>query len=66
MKLKNSMSRWVITALVVYSILSLVGAVISYMGGKTIIDTDGVDIIANILTSTQGFFTGILRLWRFL
>lgn len=60
MKLRNSMSRWVITALVVYSILSLVCAVISYVGEKTIVDTDGVDIIANILTSTQGFFTGIL------
>lgn len=54
------MTRWVITALVVYSILSLLGAMISYVGGKTIVDTDGIDIIANILTSTQGFFTGIL------
>lgn len=60
MKLKKSMTRWVITAFIIYSILSLVGAAINYVGGKTLVDRDGVEIIANIVTSTQGLFTGIL------
>jgi len=59
-EMKKSMTRWVITAFIVYSILSLVGAVINYVGKKTLIDQDGVEIIANIVTSTQGLFTGIL------
>lgn len=60
LKVKESMKRWVITAFIIYSILSFVGATISYMGEKISVDSDGIQIIANILTSTQGLFTGIL------
>ncbi|MEN6327443.1 MAG: hypothetical protein ABFD18_14725 [Syntrophomonas sp.] len=60
MKVKESMKRWVITAFIIYSILSFVGATISYIGEKISVNSDGIQIIANIITSTQGFFTGIL------
>lgn len=60
MRLIKSMLQWVISAFLIYSCLSFAGATINYVGQKTLVDSDGAEAIANIVTSTQGLFTGLL------
>jgi len=52
--------KWGVVAIGIYIILSALGAGISFLGNQITFDSDGYDITANILTSTQGLFTGIL------
>lgn len=59
MSSESNKYRWGIIAVVIYSGLSLIGAGVNFLG-QLAIDADGFDIVANILTSTQGFFTGVM------
>ncbi|MFZ2539540.1 MAG: hypothetical protein WAX04_11650 [Oscillospiraceae bacterium] len=60
MDLIKSERQWALNAFIIYSLLSLVGLVVDYLGRIILADSDGTEIISNILTSTQGFFTGVL------
>lgn len=60
MDLVKSIRQWALNAFIIYSLLSLVGSVVDFLGRLLFVDSDGTEMLSNILTSTQGFFTGVL------
>lgn len=57
---KNSYIKWAFIAFLVYSLLNILGSFINFGATKLFADPDLIQILANILTSTQGFFAGII------
>lgn len=51
--------RWGLIALFIYNLLLMAGIVIDFLGSTILIDADLTSIIANIFTTTHGFFAGL-------